>query len=60
MPTFVAFIAGTAGVLVAGALGAILAIPLVALVGEAKRIFLPTASIVAGRNHHSELTDPAS
>lgn len=39
MPTFVAFITSIVGVLVAGALGAILAIPLVALAGEARRIF---------------------
>ncbi len=40
MPIFVAFIAETLGVLVAGALGAILAIPLVALAGEFRRVFL--------------------
>jgi predicted PurR-regulated permease PerM len=42
LPTFVVFIASTVGVLLAGALGAVLAIPLVALVGEARRIFMPT------------------
>jgi predicted PurR-regulated permease PerM len=40
MPTFVVFIASTVGVLLAGALGAVLAIPLVAMAGEAWRIFL--------------------
>lgn len=40
MPTFIVFIVGTVGVLVAGALGAILAIPLVALAGEARSIFM--------------------
>ncbi|MEA2001597.1 MAG: AI-2E family transporter [Actinomycetota bacterium] len=39
MPTYVAFIASTIGILVAGALGAILAIPIVALAGEARRVF---------------------
>jgi predicted PurR-regulated permease PerM len=39
MPTFVVFISSTIGVLVAGALGAVLAIPLVALAGEFRRIF---------------------
>jgi len=39
MPTYVAFIASTIGILVAGALGAILAIPIVALTGEARRVF---------------------
>jgi predicted PurR-regulated permease PerM len=48
MRTFIALIAGTAGVLVAGALGAILAIPLVALAGEARRIFF-TVSAHDGR-----------
>jgi predicted PurR-regulated permease PerM len=47
MPVFVAFIAGTAGVLMAGAFGAILAIPLVALAGEARRIFLPDSTEAA-------------
>ncbi len=41
MSTFVAFLAGTLGVLAFGTLGAILAIPLVALVSEAKRIYSP-------------------
>ena len=41
MSTFVAFLAGTMGVLVSGTLGAVLAIPLVALVSEAKRIYSP-------------------
>ena len=40
MPTFTVFIVGTVGVLVAGALGALLAIPLVALAGEARGIFM--------------------
>ncbi|MDJ0497430.1 MAG: AI-2E family transporter [Acidimicrobiia bacterium] len=40
LPTFVVFIASTVGVLLAGALGAVLAIPVVALVGEAQRIFM--------------------
>jgi predicted PurR-regulated permease PerM len=40
MPTFVVFISSTVGVLVAGAFGAILAIPLVALAGEFRRVFL--------------------
>jgi len=39
MSTFVAFLAGTVGVLVSGTLGAILAIPLVALLSEAKKIY---------------------
>jgi len=46
MPTFIVFLASIVGVLLAGALGAILAIPVVALAGEARRIFfadqLPT------------------
>lgn len=41
MSTFVAFLAGTLGVLVSGTLGAILAVPLVALVSEARRIYAP-------------------
>lgn len=40
LPTFVVFIASTVGVLLAGAFGAVLAIPLVALVLEAQRIFI--------------------
>ena len=40
LPTFVVFLASTVGVLLAGALGAVLAIPVVALVIEAQRIFL--------------------
>jgi predicted PurR-regulated permease PerM len=40
MPTFVVFIASAVGVLLAGALGAIVAIPLVAMAGEASRIFI--------------------
>jgi predicted PurR-regulated permease PerM len=40
MPTFVVFITATIGVLVAGAFGAIVAIPLVAIAGEIKRIYL--------------------
>ena len=37
---FVALLAGITGVLVAGALGAIVAVPIVALVGEGRRIFI--------------------
>ena len=40
MPTFVVFISSTIGVLIAGAFGAIVAIPLVAVAGEVKRIYL--------------------
>jgi len=43
MPTFVVFIVSTVGVLVAGALGAVLAIPVVALLLEAQRIFMADA-----------------
>lgn len=40
LPTFVVFIASTVGVLLTGALGAVLAIPVVALTLEAQRIFM--------------------
>lgn len=40
LPTFVVFIASTVGVLLAGALGAVLAIPVVALIKEAQQIFM--------------------
>lgn len=40
LPTFVVFIASTVGVLLAGALGAVLAIPVVAMAVEAQRIFM--------------------
>jgi predicted PurR-regulated permease PerM len=47
MPTFVVFIASTVGVLVAGALGAILAVPLVAVVDEYRKIFYPAGEAAA-------------
>jgi predicted PurR-regulated permease PerM len=43
LPTFVVFIASTVGVLLTGALGAVLAIPVVALTLEAQRIFMGEA-----------------
>ncbi len=48
MPTFVVFISSTIGVLVAGAVGAILAIPLVALIGEFRAVFLVDESSAGG------------
>lgn len=48
LPTFVVFVASTVGVLLAGALGAVLAIPVVALVGEAQRIFMGQAEAADG------------
>ena len=50
MPTFVVFIVSTIGVLLAGALGAVLAIPIVALVLEAQRIFMtnPEEPVLVG------------
>lgn len=45
LPTFVVFIASTVGVLLAGAFGAILAIPAVAVALEAKRVFFADATV---------------
>ncbi len=54
MPTYVAFITSTVGVLLAGALGAILAIPLVSLAGEFRRVFLAGGNPDATQMHHDD------
>ncbi len=55
MPTFVAFLAGTIGVVLAGALGAILAIPFVALLGEFRRIFLTDGTAESAQEDEAEV-----
>jgi predicted PurR-regulated permease PerM len=57
MPTFVVFIASAVGVLLAGALGAIVAIPLVAMAGEALRIFLDGDTETNAARPETALTD---